>query len=83
MPDVPNATFHTVFTGSVRGGPCPVCRRSGDLVAHYGTYDPGGLRTLVHFDESGTHECSLPVADGWLFSGPGPVWVYKPNEGEK
>jgi hypothetical protein len=79
VPEVFGATFHTEFTGKVSGGPCPKCGRHGDLLAHFGTYDPGGQRTIVHRDEHGDHECSLPMGDGWLWSGPGPVWTYKPN----
>lgn len=65
----------------VQGGPCPHCGLSGELLDDSGSYDPGGMRTLVHLDERGAqHACvvgldagRLDVSGGrWRFLVPNP-----------
>lgn len=77
---MPNATFSTIYTGQIPGGPCPVCQQTGSLVAHHGTYDPEGQRTIVHHDpQTGVQRCTLPTAAGTLHTGPDARWRYEPN----
>lgn len=72
------ASFNMFFTG-VSGGPCPVCGGSGELIHHFGTQGPGGLRIINHEGAPQGQLCTVVEAEGIMIVKDG-VWRYEKRE---